>query len=164
MKRNLFFTALLAFSMIASPLAAIAQTAKVKVAREGVGLDGIVVGRSTMSDVAKKFGKNYKLKKHKKYSLQMIYPNGISFYVCQSDKKKQIFDIEMRAPFQVKTSKGIVLSKSTLADVHKAYGKTSDGGLQYRGVSFFYANVKGKKVVTVIDIVENSGIRQCKEN
>jgi len=140
------------------------DTKKVKIAREGVGFDGLVVGKSTMADVAKRLGKGYKLKTHKKYSYQMIYPNGLSFYVCQSDKRKQIFDIEIRVPFEAKTSKGVILGKSTLADIQKIYGKTSDGGLQYRGVSFFYANYKGKKVVTVIDIVENSGIRQCKEN
>ncbi len=139
-------------------------TKKVKIVREGVGFDGLVVGKSTMADVAKRLGKDYKLKTHKKYSYQMIYPNGLSFYICQSDKRKQIFDIEIRVPFEAKTSKGITLGKSTKEDIQKIYGKTSDGGLQYRGVSFFYANYKGKKVVTVIDIVENSGIRQCKEN
>jgi hypothetical protein len=136
---------------------------KVKVLKEGVGFDGIAVGKSTESDVVKKFGKNYKLKTHKKYSYQMVYPNGVSFYICQSDKRKQIFDIEIRAPFEARTSKGVTLGKSTRQDIEKIYGKNRDGGLQYRGVSFFYANFKGKKVVTVIDIVENKGIRQCDE-
>lgn len=140
------------------------QTSKVKVVREGVGFDGIRVGQSTQADVVKKFGKNYKLKTHKKYSYQMIYPNGVSFYYCQSDKRRQIFDIELRAPFEAKTSKGIILGKSTLEDIYKLYGKRSkDEGLQYRGVSFFYVKSKGKNIVTVIDIVENSGIRQCEE-
>ena len=139
------------------------QTNKIKVVKEGVGFDGITVGKSTQADVIKKFGKNYKLKTHKKYSYQMIYPNGVSFYICQTDKRKQIFDIELRSPFEAKTGKGIILGKSTLEDVYKIYGKNRDGGLQYRGVNFYYANYKGKKVVTVIDIVENSGIRQCEE-
>jgi hypothetical protein len=138
------------------------QAAKVKTLKEGVGFDGIAVGRSTSDDVAKKFGKNYKLVKHKKYSAQMVFPGGLSFYYCQSDRRKTIFDIELRAPFQAKTGKGIVLSKSTLEDVYKIYGKSKDG-LEYRGVSFFYAKYKGKNVVTVIDIVENGGIRQCSE-
>lgn len=139
------------------------QTNKLKVVKEGVGFDGITVGKSTEADVIKKFGKKYKTKTYKKYSYQMIYPNGVSFYICQADKRKQIFDIEIRAPFEAKTSKGIILGKSTLEDIHKLYGKTRDGGLQYRGVSFFYAKSKGKNIVTVIDIVENSGIRQCEE-
>ena len=140
------------------------QTNKVKVVQEGVGFDGIRVGKSTNADVIKKFGKDYKLKTHKKYSFQMIYPNGVSFYFCQSDKRRQIFDIEIRAPFEAKTSKGVILGKSTLDDIYKIYGRNRDGGLQYRGVSFFYVNNKGKKTVTVIDIVESSGIRQCAEN
>lgn len=135
---------------------------KVKVVKEGVGFDGIQVGVSTAADVIKKFGKNYRLVKHKKYSAQMVYPGGISFYYCQSDKKKEIFDIELRAPFRAKTSKGIVLSESTVEDVKKKYGRSNDG-LEYRGVGFFYAKYRGRNVVTVIDIVENSGIRQCKE-
>ena len=139
------------------------QTNKTKVVQEGVGFDGIRVGKSTQADVIKKFGKNYKLKTHKKYSYQMIYPNGVSFYICQTDKRKQIFDIELRAPFETRTSKGITLGKSTLDDIYKIYGRNRDGGLQYRGVNFYYANYKGKKVVTVIDIVENAGIRQCEE-
>ena len=140
------------------------QTNKLKVVREGVGFDGIVVGKSTMADVIKKFGKDYNLKTHKKYSYQLIYPNGVSFYVCQADKRKQIFDIEMRAPFEAKTSKGITIGKSTLEDIYKIYGKKKkEEGLQYPGVSFFYVKSGGKNTVTVIDIVENSGIRQCEE-
>jgi len=135
----------------------------IKVVREGVGFDGITVGKSTEADVIKKFGKNYKLKTHKKYSYQMIYPNGVSFYICQSDKRKQIFDIELRAPFEGRTTKGITLGKSTLEDIYKIYGRNRDGGLQYRGVSFFYAKSRGRNIVTVIDIVENAGIRQCDE-
>ncbi|HQU85393.1 MAG TPA: hypothetical protein PKY59_19790 [Pyrinomonadaceae bacterium] len=136
---------------------------KVKVAKEGVGIDGIRVGKSTTADVIKKYGKSYQTKKYGKYSQAVIYPKlGLAFYSCQADKKNEVFDIEMRAPFQVKTAKGIVLGKSTLEDIQKVYGKKKDG-LEYKGVSFFYANYKGKKTVTVIDIVENSGIRQCKE-
>lgn len=136
---------------------------KIKVVKEGVGFEGIVVGKSTDADIIKKFGKDFKLKKHKKYSYQMIYPNGISFYYCQSDKRRQIFDIELRAPFEGKTSRGITLGKSTLEDIHKIYGKNRDGGLQYRGVSFYYDKRKGKNIVTVIDIVESKGLRQCDE-
>ncbi len=134
----------------------------VKILKEGSGFDGIRVGRSTADDVIKKFGKSYKLVKHKKYSAQMIFPGGISFYYCQSERKKTIFDIELRAPFAGKTAKGITLSKSTLEDVYRIYGKSKDG-LEYRGVSFYYAKFKGKNVVTVIDIVEPNGIRQCSE-
>lgn len=170
MKSKLLFVVLIAIAI--TGVAVPAQTtkkppaktsSKVKVVREGVGLDGISVGRSTAADVIKKFGKPTKVVKYKKYSAQMVYSGGISFYYCQAEKKQTIFDIELRAPFQAKTSKGIVLSKSTLEDVYKIYGKSKDG-LEYRGVSFFYQKQRnGKKVVTVIDIVENGGIRQCSE-
>ena len=137
---------------------------KLKVVREGVGFDGIVVGRSSDKDVIKRFGKPVELKKHRKYSYQMIYPNGVSFYYCQSDKRKQIFDIELREPFAAKTFRGITLGKSTLEEIYRIYGKKAkDEGLQYRGVSFYYKKRSGKNIVTVIDIVENNGIRQCDE-
>jgi len=144
------------------------QAGKVKVVREGVGFDGITVGKSTDRDVIKKFGKVYKLQTHKKYSYQMIYPNGMSFYFCQQDKRRQIFDIELRAPFEAKTARGIAIGKSTLEDIFKIYGKKkprSDGlpDLQYSGVSFFYKKTRGKNIVTVIDIVEKPEIRQCEE-
>lgn len=169
MKKNLF-TLVLIISVICFPsLTVFSQTKttvkkndKLKIVKEGVGFDGIRVGRSTSADVIKKFGKPTKTVKYKKYSVQLIYPGGVSFYYCQADKRKQIFDIELRAPFRAKTSKGIVLSQSTLEDVYKIYGKSKDG-LEYRGVSFFYAKVRGKNVITVIDIVENTGIRQCEE-
>lgn len=154
--------AILVSSFLPFSIAEAQTTKKVKVVREGVGFDGITVGRSSENDVIRKFGKNFKLKKHRKYSYQMIYPNGVSFYYCQADKRKQIFDIELRAPFEAQTSRGITIGKSTLEDIYRIYGKKkSDEGLQYRGVSFYYKKSKGKNIVTVIDIVENSGIRQC---
>lgn len=132
------------------------------VVKEGKGFNGINVGVSTMADVVKKFGKDYKWIVNKKYSFQMSYPkDNLSFYMCQSDKKKQIFLIEIKAPYKAKTSKGIAIGKSTLADVEKKYGKLKSG-LEYRGVSFYYNTIGGKKIVTEIDVTENSGIRQCK--
>lgn len=133
-----------------------------KIAKEGIGVEGIKVGVSTKRDVEKKFGKNYKWVKNKTYSFQMKYKNGLSFYICQSDKKQEIFDIEMRAPYKVKTSKGIILRESTLEDIEKKYGKAKEG-LRYRGVEFYYNKIRGKNIVTVIDIVESKGLRQCDE-
>ena len=134
-----------------------------KIAREGVGVEGIAVGRSTRRDVERKFGKDYKWVTNGKYSFQMTYKNGLSFYLCQADKKQQIFDIEMRSPYKVKTSKGIVLRESTAEDIKRIYGKAKTG-MRYRGVEFYYTKIKGKNIVTVIDIVEPTGLRQCKEN
>ena len=132
-------------------------------ARRGIGVEGVTVGKSTKKDIEKKFGKKYKWTANKKYSYQMTYPNGLSFYICQADKKQEIFDIEMRSPYQVKTAKGIVLRQSTLEDVKKIYGTAKDG-LRYRGIEFYYEKLGGKNIITVIDIVENDGLRQCREN
>lgn len=68
----------------------------------------------------------------------MIYPGGMSFYYCQKDRQREIFDIELRAPAIVKTAYGIVLSKSTIAEVKKIYGKARQG-LRFRGIEFYYA-------------------------
>jgi len=136
------------------------QENEYKIAREGIGIGNIVVGKSTMDDAIKEFGKNYKWIVHKNYSYQMSYSNGISFYICQSDKKKQIFDIEIKVPYKAKTRRGIILGKSTVEDVYKLYGK-SKSGLEYKGVHFYYTNQGGKKVITTIDIVEPTGLRQC---
>ncbi len=133
-----------------------------KIVKEGTGLEGIVDGKSTMQDVIDKFGKNYRWIVHKKYSYQMAYPNGLSFYICQSDKKKEVFDIEIKPPYKAKTSRGIVLGKSTVEDVQKTYGKSATDALEYNGVSFSYTSQKGKKVITMIDIFEKTGLRQCK--
>lgn len=131
--------------------------------KEGKGMDGFTIGKSSMDDVIKKFGKEYKWIVNKKYSFQMnYYRMGLAFYMCQADPKKQIFVVEMKSPYKAKTSKGIIMGKSTVEDVEKKYGKLKSG-LEYRGISFYYNKVDGKKVVTEIDVTENSGIRQCKE-
>ncbi len=133
-----------------------------KVAVAGVGIDGLRVGKSTRADVIKKYGRGFKTKKYGSYSAQMKYKNGMSFYYCQKDEKQEIFVFEMRSPAKVKTKKGIVLGKSVVSDLRKKYGKPRKG-LRFKGIEFYYNTYRGKKVVSVIDIVENSGMRECKE-
>lgn len=129
---------------------------------EGKGIEGITVGRSTMSDVEEKFGKGYRFEANKKYSYQMTYDRlGLAFYMCQSDKKKEVFLIEIKSPFKGKTSKGVTLGKSTKEETEKIYGKPKDG-FEYHGVSFYYNTFGSRKVISEIDVTENSGIRQCK--
>ncbi|HEY0048403.1 MAG TPA: hypothetical protein VGB68_03900 [Pyrinomonadaceae bacterium] len=140
------------------------STPKLNVAKEGVGIEGIVVGKSTMDDVIKRFGRDYNWTTNKKYSYQMTYPKlGLSFYICQADKRKEIFVIEIKSPYRAKTSRGVVLGQSTVEDIEKTYGKLKSG-LEYRGISFYYNRVGRKRIVSSIDVTENSGIRQCKEN
>lgn len=167
----MFFAAALALAIVFSfqitsaqksePKAKTLTLQKYNIVREGIGIEGITVGKSTMDDVEKKFGKDYAWVVNKKYSYQMTYAKlGLSFYICQSDKKKQIFDIEIRAPYKAKTTRGIILGQSTVEDIEKAYGKLKSG-LEYRGISFYYNRVGNKKIVSTIDVTENSGIRQC---
>jgi len=145
-------------------LTAEAQKKKVtyKIAKAGVGIDGLRVGRSTRADVIKKYGRNFTTKKHGSYSAQMRYRNGMSFYYCQKDDRQVVFDIELRSPARVKTAKGIVLNRSRLSQVYKKYGKPKEG-LQFRGIEFYYNTSRGRKIITVIDIVEKGGMRVCKE-
>ena len=141
------------------------RTQNLNIIKEGVGIEGIVVGKSTMNDVVRKFGKDYNWITNKKYSYQMSYPRlGLSFYICQADKRKQIFVIEIKSPYRGKTARGVILGKSTKEETEKIYGKPRDG-FEYRGVSFYYNTFGGtRKIISEIDVTENTGIRQCKEN
>jgi hypothetical protein len=166
MKKKLFlliFSGFVCFSSL-TILNAQNKTAQPNVIREGVGIEGIVVGKSTMDDVVKKFGRDYDWITNKKYSYQMTYAKlGLSFYICQADRRKEVFVIEIKSPYRAKTSRGVVLGQSTVADIKKAYGKLKSG-LEYRGISFYYKRIGKKTVVSSIDVTENSGIRQCKES
>lgn len=131
--------------------------------KEGSGVMGIKVGKSTSSDVTKKFGKVYRWEINKKYSYQMTYDRlGLSFYMCQADKKETIFLIEIKSPFKGKTSKGVTLGQSTKEETEKIYGKPKDG-FEYPGVNFYYNKYGKRNIISEIDILETSGLRQCSE-
>ncbi len=134
---------------------------QLRLIREGVGVDGIAVGKSTSGDVVKKYGKVYRWEVNKKYSYQMTYDKaGVSFYFCQNDKREQIFLIELKSPFMGKTSRGVTLGKSTKEETEKVYGKPRDG-FEYPGINFYYNRYGKRNIITEIDITEKSGIRQC---
>ena len=136
---------------------------KLNVIKEGAGIEGIKVGKSTSKDVIKRFGKVYRWEINKKYSYQMTYDKiGLSFYMCQADKDEEIFLIEVKAPYKGKTDKGIVLGNSTKEETEKIYGKPKDG-FEYPGINFYYNKYGKRNVITEIDIMEKSGLRQCKE-
>ena len=137
--------------------------AKLNVIKEGSGIEGIKVGKSTSADVIKKFGKVYRWEINKKYSYQMTYDRvGLSFYLCQTDKTEEIFLMEIKSPYKGKTSKGVILGKSTKEETEKIYGKPKDG-FEYTGINFYYNKYGKRNVITEIDILETSGLRQCKE-
>lgn len=156
--RTYFLLAVILFALIPTN----GQTLKpVKIIKEGEGIDGLVVGRSTSADVIKKYGKVYRWEVNKKYSYQMTYADlGLSFYMCQNDKKEEIFLIEIKSPFKGKTSKGITIGRSTKEETEKAYGKPIEG-FQYPGIHFYYNKYGNRNLITEIDIVEKKGLRQC---
>ena len=162
MTRNIFlsiFSILVCFSSLLT-----VEAQKLNVINEGVGIEGIVVGKSTMDDVIKKFGKDYNWITNKKYSYKMTYAKlGLSFYICQADRRKEIFVIEIKPPYRAKTSRNVILGKSTFEEIEKIYGKLKEG-LEYRGINFYYRRVGNKRVVSAIDVTENSGVRQCAKN
>ena len=163
MNRRFFLVIFVTFVSIVSMNAQTKQTKETyNLVSEGKGIEGITVGKSTMDSVIKKFGKDYRWQINKKYSYQMTYDRkGVSFYMCQSDKNKEIFLIEIKSPYKAKTSKGVILGKSTKAETEKIYGKPRDG-FEYPGVSFYYNKFGDRKLISEIDVVESKGIRQCK--
>lgn len=134
---------------------------KLNIIKEGVGIQGVTVGKSTSEDVIRRFGKVYRWEINRKYSFQMTYLElGLSFYMCQRDKREEIFLIEIKAPFKGKTSRGIILGKSTKEETEKVYGKPHDG-FEYKGINFYYNKYGNRKLITEIDVLENSGMKQC---
>ena len=150
------------FLFTAFATSAFAQAAKpLNVIKEGSGVEGIRVGKSTAKDVLKKLGPKPRREVNKKYSNQLTYDRlGLSFYYCQRDPKQTIFLIEVKSPYKGRTSRGVVLGKSTKEETEKIYGKPRNG-FEYRGVNFYYNRYGRRNIITEIDVVENRGIRQC---
>jgi hypothetical protein len=106
---------------------------------EGLGVGRIYVGRSTAADVADVYGKTSETVEHGAQPAELRYANlGLSFYYCHDDEQKRIVRIEARQPFEGFTARGIILGKSTLNDVIKAYGQT-DPKSSPANDSWFYA-------------------------
>jgi hypothetical protein len=106
---------------------------------EGLGVGRIYVGRSTAADVADVYGKNFASLEHGATVAEMLYAQlGLAFYYCPADEKKIIYRIEARAPFEGFTARGIILGKSTVNDVLKAYGRSEPKSAPTND-SWFYA-------------------------
>ena len=112
---------------------------------EGVGIENIVVGQSSKSNVIAILGEPYRLIEHNTYSFEMTYEKlGLSFYYRYEDPQETIFCISIRPPFIGMTTKGIVLGESTMQDVVATYGqptwRTSDvsetWSSEYPGIEF----------------------------
>jgi len=129
---------------------------------EGVGISGILIDKSTASDVGSAFGNKYTVNTHNEYSREIEYTNlGLSFYYCLKDKQKRIFLVEVH---HGTTSKGIIIGESTLKDVHDLYGKEDDTGncdsgscvYEYKGVQFY---VEGRNTVATETDVDPSQMK-----
>lgn len=108
---------------------------------EGESLDSINIGKSTMDDVIAFYGADYKLIKHREYSYEMVYKNlGLSFYSCLNDPNKEIFSIDIQAPFKATTAKGIILGESTFEDIFRVYGKWEKNsmGFEYEKEGLYF--------------------------
>jgi hypothetical protein len=112
---------------------------------EGLGIRGVHLLRSTADDVAAAYGKGFEAVEHGGRSVEMRYAAlNLSFYYCRADERKRIFAVECRAPFNGFTAKGIVLGKSTVRDVLRAYGAAEPAAadaadhrsFRYPGVEF----------------------------
>lgn len=153
---------------------------------DGVSFENVLIGKSTMKDVIAQYGSNYQLEDLGGYSFELTYKAlGLAFYGCQADPNKEIFDVTIIAPAKVRTSKGIVLGKTTLADVYRIYKKQGEktfSDSDQEGIYFFiseeddvdeiykpivtFPNLKAErlhnaKVIKRIELVERSGARQC---
>ena len=99
---------------------------------DGMAVAGIRLGRSSASDVKRRFGQPDSVKQYGDYSTEMLYgQKGLTFYYLTNDKRKSIFGITVTAPYKLRTVAGIVLNSSTMNDVRNAYGdlnwQTTDG-------------------------------------
>lgn len=150
------------------------QSSRAGYITEGVGVESIVVGKSTKEDILKKYGSDFKIVKHNEYSLEIVYEKiGLSFYYCQQDPNAEIFVIEVEPPYRGRTSKGIVMGKSTREDVVKAYlGRRvavdetlkEMSEMEFEGIQFYFGKKSerdNKEVVIGIDVIERTGLRQC---
>src|SRR4051812_27694304 len=69
------------------------------VIEEGIGIAGITIGKSSMSDVVAMYGNDFKLIEHNGYSTEIQYADlGLAFWYCQNNPNKKIFCIEVKSP------------------------------------------------------------------
>lgn len=52
------------------------------------------------------------------------------------------------------------IRKSTKEETEKLYGKPKDG-FEYPGINFYYNRYGNRNLITEIDVLEKSGMRQC---
>ncbi|MEN0051958.1 MAG: hypothetical protein AAF806_33135 [Bacteroidota bacterium] len=115
---------------------------------EGKGLDKIKLYKSTISDVQKLYGKDFKVIKWGSFSYEIDYSDiGVSFSYKQEDTSRQVRFISVNpGVFNGRTAKGLVIKEGLkVTDVIDIYGKaewfyTTDStelSIDYDGISFY---------------------------
>lgn len=141
---KLCFTLLIVFYLFTS----FSEGDNTDIATPGIGLTKVKIGETSFDEVKIVFGKTKKIKpkKGKKgefaiswYSLN--YSNlGLGFIAI--DKNNIVCEIEIFAPYKVKTNLGVALGTEKRT-VLKLYGKPkmdSGGLLEYEGITFYFEN------------------------
>lgn len=132
------------FACLICCLGSVLAKAQAAYPQAGVGIAGVTVGKSSLTDVVAFYGEDYKLIVHKKYSYEARYPNGLAFWFCRDDRARTIFSLRVSSPYLGITDKGVAVGESTLADVFRLYGEaepltTSDNKtwfFEYVGIQF----------------------------
>ncbi len=94
--------------------------------KEGIGIGDIAIGKSTLSDVIKEFGDNYKTTTWDDGYSDVKYESlGILFY-CDNDESQTIYKIILTAPYVGETIEGISIGESTMSDVFQKYGESPE--------------------------------------
>ena len=141
---------------------------------EGVGINQVIVGKTTANELKDLFGTSYNIIRHDNDNVEIFYPQkGISFYY--NDGTEKIIDyILVKIPFNGKTTKGIIINQSTVQDVENLYGEaewitTITGSLSnywalsypYEGIEFWVKKEKSwffKKKDYTHKIIEEIGV------
>lgn len=122
----------------------------------GLGIDGITVGYSTKNSVTSKYGDDYALIEHEKYSYEIRYRDtGMAFWYRYDDPEQRIFSIGLRRESRAFTGRGIVVGRSNLQDVFNAYGKSEfyttsaeeTWFFEYQGIKFHIEHKSSDKSV-----------------
>jgi len=92
------------------------------VVKEGIGFDSVQLMKTTMYDIIRIYGDDYKQIYHNG-NIEDYYENlGISFYYWKYDKKQKIEFLSFDKNFHGKTSKGFEIRSMTLNDMIARYG------------------------------------------
>ena len=145
--------------------------------------NSIVIGKSTLKDVEKNFGEDYK-KDQRTYHInfrdrpneyrtinQIYYPKlGITFnFFGPNLRKETVAQIVFTPPFKLPTENGIVIGKSKVRDVIERYGEgfwnagnlfySRNLSISYNGITF---RVNKKVTLDEVDALDKAQFHRLK--